>query len=64
VGWGVFGSRPWSQTIPTSASATHVIRTDAKAPAKPVCRFMGTLSRSTGCGIIRHCGKSSRIFGL
>jgi hypothetical protein len=44
--------------------APHVVRTDAKAPAKPACRFMGTLSRSTRCGFIRQCGKNSRILGL
>jgi hypothetical protein len=64
VGSGALSPRPWLMTIRTSARATHVVRTDAKAPAKPACRFMGTLSRSTQCGFIRQCGKSSRIFGV
>jgi hypothetical protein len=48
----------------SAAAATHVMRTDANAPAKQACRFMGTLSRSTAGGFIQHCGKSSRIFRL
>src|SRR5215469_1187876 len=36
------------------------VRTDANLPAIS----WDTLFRSTGCGIVWHCGKSSRIFGL
>jgi hypothetical protein len=64
VGWAALISRKRSLAIRKSARATHVMSTDAKAPAKPACRFMGTLSRSTRCGFIQQCGESSRIFGF